>query len=158
LNDDAMNNRTNDDTLDPEVLSALLEAVPPEAPPARLRARVLERARTAALPDFITVRAGVPWRELAPGIEYKLLVYDEQAGAKSFLLRAAAGARLPAHDHGGFEECLVLEGEFELGDLRLRAGDFHAANVGAPHGPAYTATGTLVYLRAALADYPGVRP
>ncbi len=149
----------DDDTIDPAVLAALLEAVPPETPPAHLRARVLERARGArALPDFITIRAHEPWQRLAPGIEYKMLVYDEQADSKSFLLRVAAGVRLPAHSHSDFEECLVLEGEFQLGDLKLRAGDFHAAAVHSSHDEAYTATGTLVYLRAALADYPGVAP
>lgn len=146
--------------LDADLRDALLDAVTPVAPPATLRAKVLARVRAQAnTAPYVTVRAGVAgWRELAPGIEYKMLLWDESNRSKTFLLRAAAGARLPAHDHGGFEECLVLEGEFSLGDLRLRAGDFHGAAAGAPHGEARTEHGVTVYLRASIDDYPGIQP
>lgn len=149
-----------DEPIDATVLERLLETVAPQTPPPALREKVLARARGAAraLPDFTTVRARAPWTSLLPGIEFKMLVYDEPAGTKSFLLRAAPGVRMPAHNHRHFEECLVLDGEFQLGDLRLRAGDYHAAQAGASHGEAYTETGTVVYLRAAIEDYPGVNP
>lgn len=149
-----------DDALDADVRDALLDAVAPLAPSASLRAQVLARARqTKSGADYITVRGDAgSWRELVPGISFKLLTYDTPAGIKSFLLRAAPGARLPSHGHGEFEECLVLEGEFTLGDLRLRAGDFHAATRGTPHGEAYSERGVTIYLRAGVDDYPGVAP
>lgn len=149
-----------EEILDRDTFGALLEAVVPLAPPARLRAKVLARVRTAAsVPDTITVRGGEGgWKALAPGIAFKLLTYDAPAGIKSFLLRAAPGVRMPAHGHEDFEECLVLEGEFTMGDIRLCAGDFHAAAAGVRHGEAWTETGTLVYLRASIHNYPGIAP
>jgi putative transcriptional regulator len=147
-----------DETLETEALDALNEAIAPLAPPPGLRDKVLARVRGAAS-ELITVRGGKNgWKELAPGIAFKMLTYDVPSGIKSFLLRAAPGVRMPAHGHSGFEECLVLEGEFTLGDLTLRAGDFHAVTERVQHGEAATETGTLVYLRASIHDYPGIGP
>ncbi|MHB8745348.1 MAG: cupin domain-containing protein [Gammaproteobacteria bacterium] len=144
-------------TLDPEMLTALLQAITPVAPPPALRAKVLERIHAAhRSEDFLTLTTQVGWCELLPGVEVKRLFVDEQTGTKSFLLRAQGGIHLPAHGHRGREECLVLEGEFTMGDLTLRAGDYHVAPEGSEHPMASTHTGVTVYLRAALADYPGV--
>ena len=146
-----------DQTFDPTVFDALLESMAPIAPPLGLRARVLERARTTTpIEHFITLRSQEGWKTLAPGVSVKVLSVDQLAATKSFLLRAAPGACLPEHEHHGDEECMVLEGSFTLGDLTLRAGDFHSAPKGSTHGKAFTEKGVLVYLRAALADYPGV--
>jgi putative transcriptional regulator len=93
------------------------------------------------------------WRQISPGIDVKRLVIDEHTGSKSFLLRAAPGANLPAHPHRGLEECLVLEGEFSMGELTLRAGDFHCAAGGSEHEVATTRTGVLIYLRGNIEDY-----
>ncbi len=149
-------NPQQDETLDPEVTTALLEAVAPLAPPAELRARVLQRLRAPAS-GAITLRAGEGrWKQLAPGIEVKRLFLDDHAATKSFLLRAAPGTTLPSHHHTGWEECLVLEGEFTMGDLTLHAGDFHCVPRGVMHPEASTRTGVLVYLRGASIDYPEV--
>ena len=148
--------RVTDQVIDPQVLSALFEAMTPIAPPAALRAKVLARLHAGDDEGFITQRAPQGWRSLIPGVEVKLLCRDEQAGTKSFLLRAQAGVSLPGHTHHGLEECMVLEGEFSMGDITLRAGDYHAAAEGTSHPAASTRTGVTVYLRAALADYPGV--
>lgn len=147
-----------DEALDPAALAELLEAVAPIAPPAALRVRVLGRVKsTSALTEFLTVRAEeAGWKTLAPGIEVKLLVFDEAAGTKSFLLRAQPGVSMPGHDHSTYEECLVLQGQFRMGDLVLNAGDYHRAPAGRRHPEASTDTGVLVYLRAHINDYPGV--
>ena len=65
---------------------------------------------------------------------------------------------MPEHNHRAFEECLVLEGDFMLGDIKLSAGDFHCAAKSALHGETYTERGVTVYLRANIDDYPGVQP
>ncbi len=149
--------RPGTQVIETELLEALLSASTPVTPPAGLRAQVLERVRqTEKQTDFITVKETQGWKELIPGITVKRLCIDEHAGTKSFLLRAQAGMSLPGHAHQGFEECMVLEGEFTMGELTLRAGDYHAAPAGSSHPMASTATGVTVYLRAAIADYPGV--
>ena len=76
----------------------------------------------------------------------------------SFLLRAQPGANLPAHGHRAYEECLILEGEFALGGLMLRAGDFVIGHPGEEHPVASTRSGVLVYLRGAADDYPYACP
>ncbi len=150
-------NIADEPVIDPQMLDALLEAVAPLAPPAGLRAQVLERIhRTVGHSDFITFPGHTGWVEWFPGVEIKRLSVDELAGSKSFLLRAQAGVSLPEHGHHGLEECMVLEGEFTIGEMTLHAGDYHAAAAGSTHDVSSTRTGVTVYLRAAIADYPGV--
>jgi anti-sigma factor ChrR (cupin superfamily) len=141
--------------IDSDIDEALFASVKGVTPPVGLRAKVLERAHgQTGGKDLLTVRAKEgEWKSLAPGVEVKLLYIDEAAKTKSFLLRAEAGAEMPGHQHIGIEECLVLEGEFSLGDITLHAGDYHLAHAGAIHGPASTPTGTLVYLRAHIDQY-----
>lgn len=144
--------------IDPMVLEKLLEASAPMTPPRSLRDRVMARVRSES-ENYITVHSDrTPWRSLATGVEFKLLQFDTENLRKSFLLRAAPGSRLPGHGHRCFEECLVLEGEFSIGPIHLRAGDFHGASEQVQHDEAYTETGVLVYLRAHIEDYPGVNP
>ena len=150
-------NTTPEQSIDPELLQALLVATAPIAPPDTLRVKVLERIQTAKpAADFKTLRDGYGWTELLPGLSVKRLFVDEQAGTKSFLLRALPGTSLPAHGHQGAEECIVLEGEFSMGELTLRAGDYHLAAAGSTHPVTHTRTGVTVYLRAPIADYPGI--
>lgn len=148
-----------DQVMDPTVLDRLLEAVAPQTPPPGLRAQVLERIPTAATMTAHTLRAGEgAWKPVIPGIEIKTLLYDAHARTVSFLLRARAGASLPSHGHRAYEECLVLEGEFTIGGVTLRAGDFVTGHPGEEHPLASTCTGVLVYLRGAAADYPYACP
>ncbi|MBI3777130.1 MAG: cupin domain-containing protein [Gammaproteobacteria bacterium] len=150
---------SNAPVLPGDITAAMLEALAPAAPPSALRARVLARvAASGAVPDFRTLRDTDGWRVLAPGLEYKLLDYSQNTDNKSFLLRAAAGSEFPGHTHAGDEECIVLEGEFSMGDLTLRAGDFHFAPRGSHHPDAHTRSGALVYLSASAQDYPLVVP
>lgn len=156
-----MNSKTKiDDTvLDSDIVDELLNSVTPLSPPPGLRMKVLARALGPnVLSDSFTVRQDAPWRDLRPGIQFKLLAFDTVAATKSFLLRADAGARLPAHSHTATEECLVLAGEFNIGDLRLCAGDFHCMGGGTAHKEAFTANGVTVYIRASSHDYPGIHP
>ena len=65
----------------------------------------------------------------------------------------APGASLPAHDHPADEECLVLEGEVMLGDILGRAGDYHLAPKGLPHGTITSKTGALLFIRAGITEH-----
>lgn len=133
----------------------MLAALPEVAPPAPLRDRVLARARADARfhEGLRTIRADEGWIVFAPGIEIKMLFRDEQAGTKSFLARLAPGVSMPEHDHGTSEECIVLEGEVTLGDITIRAGDYHLARGGAHHDTLTTRTGALLYLRAGYGEH-----
>ena len=147
------------DIIDSGVLGQMLEATAaPLTPPSELRARILTRVRAHHERCFTVRGDNTQWRALSPGVEFKLLWFDAHICVKSFLLRAAAGSRFPRHDHHGFEECLVLEGEFAIGQLPLGAGDFHGVSTQAVHEDAYTENGFLIYLRTHIDDHPDVRP
>ncbi len=136
----------------PAALAArLAEGLAPAAPPlgrlAAVKARVAARARGEES-GFVTVHAGAGrWVAIAPGVHSKLL-HDDGA-MRSFLLRLEPGARLPSHGHAAEEACVVLEGSARLGEIEVRAGDFHLAHAGSVHGEVTTETGALLFLRAA---------
>ncbi len=145
--------------LDTRTQRALLEATAGVTPPEGLRARVLEHVRrNATTTDFVLRASEGSWRSVLPGIEVKTLFYDATASTVSFLLRAEPGATLPEHTHRAYEECLVLQGEFTMGELTLRAGDFELGRPGQEHPPAVSRSGVLVYLRGAAEDYPFACP
>lgn len=145
--------RHPDQTLTPAVVDALLEAQTPVLPPPdrmrALRQRVLAVADASHRPGgdaHLTIREteGV-WVPLLPGVRMKLL--REDAETRSYLLRMAPGASLPAHNHIHEEECMVLEGEVQLGDVHAQAGDYHLARSGLAHGSLYSPGGCLLFLR-----------
>lgn len=146
-----------DDALTGAIAAGLKPAQPDRATAARLRDRLLAAAR-AGRADFqghLTIRAAEgAWIAVAPGIHMKLLREDDLT--RSYLLRMSPGAVVPGHDHALDEECLILEGEVWLGELRASAGDFHLARRGLAHGELRTATGCLLYLRGQR-DY-GIPP
>jgi quercetin dioxygenase-like cupin family protein len=147
------------------VEAALLRDLAPLDPGpagARIRQRVLERIRPpqpdaaadanaaagAAAAPFIDIRAHEGWRKSGPGIEIKVLNDDGHSAA--WLVRLAAGATLPAHDHdAGAEECLVLEGRVWLNGVNYGPGDWQLAARGSSHGPVRSDEGCLLFLRSA---------
>lgn len=101
--------------------------------------------------DTLTIRAdeGV-WEPSSPGVSRKLLHVDTEAGWQAFLIKVDPGASVPPHGHPILEECLVLEGSFEIGDETVRQGDLHLAFPGRDHREIISAGGALLYIRAAL--------
>ena len=131
-------------------LGALEHGVTPVDPPAGLWKKIEAAVNEApAKPPFgITMRENEgQWEVVLEGVEKKLLFTDPAAGTESYLLRVAPRTRVPAHHHERAEECLVLEGDLFIGDLRLAAGDYHLALPGSDHPDAWTESGTLVYIR-----------
>jgi quercetin dioxygenase-like cupin family protein len=49
---------------------------------------------------------------------------DNGAGGGAALVRVAAGARVPTHDHPGGEEVLLIQGRAVVGGVTLNAGDY----------------------------------
>ena len=116
---------------------------------ARVRTRVLDEIKQQAPAPHCTVRAAVgEWLPLAPGVERKLLW--EREGATSCMVRLAAGAAFPSHNHPIDEETVILEGSLWIGSsLLLRAGDFHVGRSGMQHDEVRTDEGCVCFLRTA---------
>ncbi len=110
----------------------------------------------ASLPNSVTLRGDEgEWETLAEGVEKKLLYFDTAARSESYLLRIAPGTLLPSHDHSSAEECLVMEGTFDIGDIHLAAGDFHAIDAGTTHPDAFSEHGAVIYVRGELREATG---
>lgn len=134
------------------LLAPLGTLLPPVEPPPGLFGKIERRLRRAARPQALkTVRAHQGrWRQLQDGVEFKHLRVDQEAGTESLLLRMSAKAVYAEHDHAGFEETFVIEGDLNFGALRLSAGDYHYAPAGSSHVPATTENGCLVLLIRAV--------
>lgn len=136
-----------------EALQRLLLDVAPEPPPAdvaaRIKRRVLKRVADGPHPDArgtIDIRRADGWRPLAEKAEMKVL--HDDGITMTWLVRLEAGAVLQAHDHAGTEECLVLEGDFWLNDVRYGPGDYQIAFAGSRHESARSDDGCLVFVRS----------
>jgi quercetin dioxygenase-like cupin family protein len=138
-----------------EVMEALAAAIAPAALEPerreRLRARVRARSRGREPEGSRTVRSGASgWRPFLPLVDVRMLHRDEARGRQTVLYRLHAGAQIPAHVHADAEECLVLEGEVEIGDLRLGAGDYHYAAAGSTHATLSSRPGALLLITQSL--------
>ena len=141
------------DALDRETFRRIAEVLDPIEPgpdqAATMRGRVLDAARASGRYDsskYLTVRATEgDWVEIAPLVQRKR-VYRDRTG-EAYLLRLLPGAVLAGHNHPAHEECVVLEGETFLGDIRLAAGDFHLARADTDHGIVRSPKGALLYVR-----------
>jgi anti-sigma factor ChrR (cupin superfamily) len=81
---------------------------------------------------------------LQPEITWRPISYDRKRGEGSYLMRLEAGARTIAHEHSGFEDFLILEGELTDSDGRvLHQGDFISYRPGTRHN-SWTETGCLI--------------
>jgi anti-sigma factor ChrR (cupin superfamily) len=138
------------------LLESLLLALEPIEPArkAALEANIVERVRRVEpatevhYQNTVTIRSqGGEWDQLAPGVHMKRL--HREGNARSFLLRLEPGAELAGHRHDADEECVVLEGEVFLGELRVAAGDYHLARRGTTHGTIRSPHGAVLFLRAA---------
>jgi anti-sigma factor ChrR (cupin superfamily) len=81
---------------------------------------------------------------LQPDIAWLPISYDRKAGEGSYLMRLQPGARTIGHEHAGFEEFVILEGELTDSDGRVfRTGDFVSFRPGTRHN-SWTDTGCLI--------------
>lgn len=125
------------------------ENSPPEDLLERIEVR-LDRQDAAGGGGSVTVRnTEGRWIEIAPGARKKHLYYDENSRSEAFLIELDPGATLPEHDHDGTEDCLVISGDFSIGNLKLTAGDFHAAFVASRHAPCRSNNGCRLFIKAA---------
>jgi anti-sigma factor ChrR (cupin superfamily) len=155
------------------VASALGRSLPPVAPPAALKDRLMERIRRGAgrdepaavqawkrwLPngpgeDNVIVRGATgSWLPTAvDGVRVRRLFVDAAADRVTMLVRMDAGTSYPAHRHGGVEECYVLEGDIYGPDFEMTAGDYQRLAGGSVHGIQGTRGGCLLFIVSSMND------
>jgi quercetin dioxygenase-like cupin family protein len=144
-------NTNTEPVLDDALVEQLNEALAADAPldagtQARIKQRVLQRIAGENTPP----PGPEGWQPFGEGVRIKVL--HEADGIMSYLLRLAPGASLPAHRHPVDEECVVLEGELQIGSLRVAAGGFHLGRRNLLHDKLESAGGALIYLRGAVPE------
>ena len=155
------NKRQPEEVLDNEVLEMMVAAEEPALLSVEATSRMrnnlmqrIQREKAAESPGFLTVRGDQEegWIEALPGAKVKILQGDITVpnSLLSYLVRLEPGFSMEGHPHPFDEETLMLEGDLQLGDLHLSAGDFHFAPAGVLHGNVHTSQGCLAYMRGAL--------
>jgi anti-sigma factor ChrR (cupin superfamily) len=149
------------------ILHALPFAIQAQAPPASLQKSILkfiaheqsaqqeataaaeQHEHPAAARSFTSRAEEGVWEETGlPGVSFKKLFVDREREYITLLLRMRAGAFYPSHQHGGYEECLVLEGDVRSADVQLHAGDYQRMTGGSLHHPLQTEKGCLLLIIA----------
>ena len=103
------------------------------------------------LPGTITLRTGEgTWTELSPGLKIKIMNRIEALNRQTFLAWLQPGAEYIDHDHDQDEEIYMIEGDLIIGELVLKAGDFHVARQGRHHPVHRTKTGCLCLISQAI--------
>lgn len=133
-----------------EKVLAMIHERQPSRPDAAL-------ASLAAGFQFVPQDDTAGWRPMqVQGAYIKLLSYNPEGGYAVMLGRIDAGVQYPAHVHSGSEDLFILTGDLHIGDLHLRAGDFHHADAGTAHGVNYSDAGctllAVVRSREVLAE------
>lgn len=141
-----------DETDQVELNSLLLAGLAPIAPNPKqqelLRTGIMERITQSITEraDLLTVRVkNGAWQTLKSGIRFKPL-WNGPEGS-SVLIEFAAGASLPAHRHSWVEEGIVLQGDLEMGELKLGPLDYHISPIGSRHASIHSRQGALAFLR-----------
>jgi hypothetical protein len=103
------------------------------------------------IPGTVTVRAGAgEWIEVSPGLKIKIMNRIEAANRQTFMAWLQPGAEYVDHDHDQDEEIYMIEGDLIIGDLVLKAGDFHVARAGRHHPVHRTMAGCLCLISQAI--------
>lgn len=150
-------------------LRALLDAAPPQEPPALAR-RVIEARLGMFMPSAASAQAQqaasdesdrahdgaddhgvtfirrdqIQWRPTGlPGIRQCVLLADKKGNRRSVLYDIRPGTHLPDHAHAGIEEVMVLEGDLSVGDVKLGPRDYFCAQPDSRHGALRSETGCI---------------
>jgi anti-sigma factor ChrR (cupin superfamily) len=102
----------------------------------------------AALPLAATASryldvGSMPWQSTGcPGVDWKIL-YEDDRGVMTALVRWAPGSRLWLHEHVDIEQTYVIEGSLEDPEGTCKAGDFVWRPAGNRH-EAWSPNGALL--------------
>lgn len=129
------------------------EALKIEQPNPRVWDNIERRigANNTILPEgvYAVPRTKGGWWSLSEGVDVKSLYIDPELDTESFLLRIQSGCVVEQHDHRGFaDECMVIEGDILVGDVKFRPGDFHVATDGSTHPPLSSQNGGILFVRS----------
>jgi predicted ChrR family anti-sigma factor len=92
------------------------------------------RMVTSDLADYAKSLRAEDWKPFRPGVTAHWL-YKEDDGASAVLLRYEPGARVAEHEHVGYEQMLVIEGDEYDEHGSYPAGSFVINPPGTRHSP-----------------------
>jgi anti-sigma factor ChrR (cupin superfamily) len=83
--------------------------------------------------------------KIIPGMSWYKITYDKENGGQgTYVLKMEPGAKSLPHEHTGFEEFLILDGDLIDPDGKIfKKGDFVSFKPGSRHS-SYTKNGCLV--------------
>lgn len=122
-----------------QFLAGLDLAMPEEAPPTRLWARIAGGMEGLDPASVGSRKDDGDWRPYAPGIRVKRLWARD-----TYLLEGEAGAVVPDHEHRSFEHTVVISGDLVVDGASYGPGDYLGTPKGGVHGNWTTRTGCLV--------------
>lgn len=138
------------------VVEALGFSVRPAMPPASVREKLISGLAKetqaispspgASLRNYTLREDEGEWTETSPGVFEKHLFSDEGRGTVTTLIRLMPGIKLPSHRHLGLEECLVIEGDFHVGDEEFGSGDYRCVMPGTIDETPFSINGTLLLI------------
>ena len=81
---------------------------------------------------------------VVPGMSWHKISYNKEDGQGTYVLKMEPGTKSLSHEHTGFEEFLILDGELTDPDGKIfKKGDFISFEPGSKHS-SYTINGCLV--------------
>jgi anti-sigma factor ChrR (cupin superfamily) len=135
--------------------------ISPAEPPPDLKDRVMTKIHAAApRPGVVLDNAGIllarssriPWRQILPDVEAKLLFWDRERHYTTSLVRIAPGGTYPPHEHHGTEEIFILSGDLRVAGVIAKAGDYCRAQADSVHEERFSETGCLFLVVASQKD------
>lgn len=113
------------------------------------------RAASRAIPDgasavdrLIAIYGQGRWKWRGFGVHSADVSVPVENDVRVFLLKAAAGTKMPQHSHSGVELTLVLKGAFAHQYGRFEPGDIEEADGGIEHRPMVDSGGECICLVA----------
>lgn len=95
-------------------------------------------------PLVVVRKNQIKWRPTGlPGVQGCTLYADKKNNRRTILLNMAPGSYIPDHNHAGIEEVLILEGDLNVGDVPLKAGDYFRAQPDTKHGSPVSPNGCI---------------
>ncbi len=136
-------------------VAALLSLNNASAAPAELKQKVLDGIQRRLISRDVLIHLDDPkgWRALkTPGASLKLLTLNRESNYAVVMGRLEPGSHYPHHSHSSAENIFIVSGDLAIGDLRLKAGDFHQAAPGSDHEESYSETGCVIIAVLSLQD------